>query len=63
MKKQTEILRKEKSFDEHCNVYPIRQFSENNSNEETESTKTNIKRIKSCDYAQWDKYDPGLAEF
>lgn len=59
MKKHDETLRQGKAVDEHCNVFPIRKFLEKSSNEE-QSTKANIKRIKSCDYAQWDKYDPGL---
>ncbi|XP_037028931.1 sperm-associated antigen 1 [Bradysia coprophila] len=57
MKKNSEILREETSVDQTSDVFPIRQFSEKDSSEK-ESTKTNIKRIKSCDYAQWDKYDP-----
>ncbi len=59
MKKNTEILRDDKSLGGDDKVFPIRQFSENVSNED-ESTKTKIRRIKSCDYAQWDKFDPGL---
>lgn len=61
MKKHTEIFREDKSLDVHINAYPIRQFSEKNSNEE-KSMNANVKRIKSCDYAQWDKYDPGLGD-
>lgn len=61
MKKHTEILREERPMEQHNSAFPIRQFSEKNPNEEG-STKANIKRIKSCDYAQWDKYDPGLDE-
>lgn len=58
MKKNTQILREEGTVDGKSEVFPIRKFSEKGSSE-NESTKTNIKRIKSCDYAQWDKYDPG----
>lgn len=61
MKSHTEIFRETKSVDAHSNAYPIRQFSVKNSNEE-KLTYANVKRIKSCDYAQWDKYDPGLAD-
>lgn len=62
MKKNTEILREETAADEHSDVHPIRQFTKNSSNEEQSTQPTNIQRVKSCDYAQWDKYDPGLAD-
>lgn len=60
MKKNTEILRESNSVDGKGDVFPIRQFCAKDSGE-MQSTKNKIKRIKSCDYAQWDKYDPGLA--
>lgn len=59
MKKHSGNSCKSKPFDECDDVYPIRQFSEKNS-EEMNSAKNETKRIKSCDYAQWDKYDPGI---
>lgn len=58
MKKQTEVLCDEKVFLGHGDIHPIRQFTQTNSKEE-ESKKQKDKRIKSCDYAKWDKYCPG----
>lgn len=58
MKKQTEILCDEKPFDGHGDIHPIRQFSQNKSKIE-ELRKQKDQRIKSCDYAKWDKYCPG----
>ncbi|KAJ6637681.1 Sperm-associated antigen 1, partial [Pseudolycoriella hygida] len=59
MKKSCQQLREQKVENDLRNSFPVRQFSDDNSKDE-ELTKMTVQRIKSCDYAKWDKFDPDV---
>lgn len=40
---------------------PVRKIQKPEVVQKSQAMEKKVDRIRSCDYAQWDKYDPGIA--